>query len=197
MADPHTIRNWLIQRPPPAILRMTTDGDVEEVTIGNRSKARLAESIVAKGPDLLELLDSGGKFIRAMRLDVEPQARSAYAPEPPEAIRADPQAALLTHFANLVHRAYEHASDIAFAKLVELVERMETRSQAIEERLERTEAAYRREQRERIDDLYDVADEAAARAASGEPSDQILAGLASGILQGQHEAKSNGKGQSS
>jgi len=97
----------------------------------------------------------------------------------------------MAHFANLIHRAYEHATDVAFGKMVELVERMDGRSQAIEERLERAEAGMRREQRERIDDMWDRVAEAAERAESGDAKEQILTTLAQSVI-----AKSNGAARS-
>jgi len=198
-----SLRNFLIRHPAPDTIRLTSsEGEQQEIKPGKRSRSKIAESIIAIGPELVECLDKDGHILRAVRLgEVDPQARSAVAPPVPAEIAGDPQAAMLSHFANLIHRAYEHATDIAFAKLVELTERMGERSDAIEQRLERTESQFRREQQERIDDLYDVAADAAERAAAGEPKDQIMASLLQGAMQGQAErarqaaAAKNGNGK--
>lgn len=190
------IRKFLLGQPHPAVVRLTTDGEVQELKPGRKSKIKIAETIAAVGPELVECLDGGGNLLRAMRTDDDPKPRSAKAPDLPDEIKADPHALMLTHFANLIHRAYEHATDIAFQKLVELAERMDARSQSIEERLERTEANLRREQKERIDDLYDRADEAIERAESGEGKERILESLVQGAVLGGNGAGKPTNGRS-
>ena len=111
---------------------------------------------------------------------------------------------MLSHFANLVHRAYQHSTELAFTKLVELVERIDARSDAIEARLERTEAEHRRTLREQVEDAFDRAEEMAAGAgAEGDFKQQMIAAFMHGQLaQQQGGAKaaasngaSNGKGK--
>lgn len=157
------IRGWLLQQPRPALIRLTTgDGEPQELKPG-RSFARTAESIEALNPELIEALDSNGKLLRATNLR-EPEHATQAAAVPAE-LTGDPQAAMLTHFSNLIARAYEHSTDVAFQKLVEVVERIGDRADAIEQRLERAESAWRRAVREQIDDAFDRADEHAERAA--------------------------------
>src|SRR5512147_364352 len=117
------IRGFLLQLPKPSRIRVTSsDGDPVEVKPG-RSAARTADSIAALGVDLIECLDNEANVLRALRLgDVESQ-RSEAAPIP-TGIEADPHALMLSHFANLLHRAYEHSTEIAFTRLVELAERL-------------------------------------------------------------------------
>lgn len=199
----NAIRSFLIQQPPAVTIRLT-DANAETTLIepGKRSKAKIAESIAAIQPELIECLDRDGNLLRATRTEFTMPARSAQAPPLPPELQRDPESLRLTHLANLVHRAYEHATDVAFAKLVELVERMDQRSQSIEERLERAEAGQRREQRERLDEMWDRVEEAYARAESGDAKDQIITGLVNGVVAAQAQgakrpngAGSNGKGQ--
>lgn len=190
-----TLRNFLICQPPPVTIRLTKDGETQEIAPGRKSRVKIAETILAVGPELVECLDAKGTLIRALRTDEE-QEQSGASPAIPAVIAQDPHAAMMSHFANLIHRAYEHASDVAFSKLIELVERMETRSESIEARLERTEAQYRRLQQERIDDLYDRAEE---QTSAADPKEQILSSLMAGAMQGKAAAPSsaappNGKG---
>jgi hypothetical protein len=188
------IRAFLIQQPPLTSIRLTdANGDTSLIEPGKRSKAKVAETIAAMAPDLIECLDKDGNLLRATRPESTMPARGATAPALPPELQRDPESLRLTHFANLVHRAYEHATDIAFAKLVELVERMDQRSESIEQRLERAEAGMRREQRERLDDMWDRVAEAAERAESGDSRDQIVTGLLQGALAGKaQQAKPNG-----
>lgn len=195
------IRSFLIQQPPPASIRLM-DANAETTLIepGKRSKARIAESIAAMQPELIECLDRNGNLLRATRPESTMPARSAAAPALPPELQRDPESLRLTHLANLVHRAYEHATDVAFAKLVELVERMDQRSQSIEERLERAEANMRREQRERIDDMWDRVAEAAERAEEGDSREKIVTGLIQGAMAAKAQGAkptngANGKGQ--
>jgi hypothetical protein len=145
------IRGFLIQLPKPAKIRLTSgDGEPQEIKPG-RSAARTAESIEALGVDLVECLDKDGAVLRALRL-TEPDAHRSDAAPLPKGIEADPHALMLSHFANLLHRAYEHSTEIAFTRLVELAERLSSHSESIEARLERTESALRRERDDRRDD---------------------------------------------
>lgn len=133
---------------------------------------RVAESIAAIDPELVECLSADGSLIRAMRPG-RPEDQLSSPPEVPAALASDPHAAMICLFAQLLYRATEHSTEVAFTKLVELVERMGERSDAIEKRLERTEAAYRREQAERIDDLWDRAEEM-AQAGNGEGAKEMI-----------------------
>lgn len=192
------VRGWLLQQPKPHLVRVTSgDGEPQELR-PSRSYAKTAESIVALGPDLVECLDSDGKLLRALRLTGADAARSDAA-EIPEGLKSDPAALQLTHFANLIHRAYEHSTEIAFTKMVELVERIGDRSDAIEQRLERTEAANRRMAQEQIDDAFERAQEAAEQKQNegGDVLSQMAGAFLSGArMPGAAPAKPapNGKG---
>jgi hypothetical protein len=157
------IRGFLLQLPKPALVRVTTgEGELEELK-PTRSYQKLAASIEALDPQLIQCFDGDGKLLRAMRCDDADSRRSDAAVAPPALIN-DPETARLTHFANLLHRAYEHSTEIAFTKLAEIVDRMNERSESIEQRLERTEAVNRRLIKDQIDDAFDRAAEMAEAA---------------------------------
>lgn len=176
------IRGFLIQAPKPNRIRVTGDGEPEYLRPG-RSYARMADSILAMNVDLVECLDKDNQVLRAMRLDSEDAQRSAEAPMP-EALKADPQALMITHFANLLHRAYEHSSEIAFTKLVDLVERMGDRAEGIEARLERTEAANRRLLAEQVEQAFERAAEQQEQGQGG-MLEQMASAFMSGSMQQQ------------
>jgi hypothetical protein len=195
---PWHLRNFLIRDPAPHTIRLTTsEGETQDILPGKRSRVKIAETIVSVGPELVECLDAQGHLLRAIRPDAEDATAASSAPEVPQVIATDPNAAMVTHFANLIHRAYQHSTELAFSKLVELVERIDARSDAIEQRLERTEAAYRKEQQARLDELY----ERAAEAAGAEPGkDAILQTLVGSMMQHPPRGPSappNGKGGAS
>jgi hypothetical protein len=180
------IRGFLLQLPKPHIVRVTGDGEPQELKPG-KSYAKLAETIAALNPDLVECLDSSGAVLRATRLGTE-DARRSDAAEVPAVLSTDPHAAMLTHFANLLHRAYEHSTEIAFTRMVELVEKMGDRSDSIEQRLERAEARNRALLQDQVDDAFERAAEQAA-AAGGESGDlgtQIVGSFINGAMNGKH-----------
>jgi hypothetical protein len=188
MSDAWRIRNFLIQRPPAATIRLTSvDGEVSEMKPGRQSRSKVSESIAAVSPRLIECLSEQGTLLRALSLDSD-DSRSLESPSAPRELEGDPNAAMLTHFANLIHRSYEHATEVAFSKMVELVERLDARTEAIERRLERAEADYRREASERLDDMFERAQE---QLDAGGSKERIAEGLIGGLL---HAQRTNGKG---
>jgi hypothetical protein len=186
------IRGFLLQLPRPAVVRISGDGEPQSIKPG-KSFAKTAETIEALDPELIECLDAEGKVLRAMRTDSADSQRSAAAAIP-AVLSADPETARLTHFADLLHRAYEHSTEIAFAKLVDVMERMNERSDAIEQRLERTESANRRLLQDQVDDAFERAQEVAAAAAPGAGGigDQMMGAFLSGKLQGPPAKPTNG-----
>lgn len=190
------IRGWLLQLPKPHKVRVTGEGEPQMLTPG-RSYAKLADTIAALSPDLVECIDKDGNVIRATKLDSE-DARRSDAADVPAALQADPQALMLAHFANLLHRAYEHSTEIAFSKMVDLVDKMNDRSDSIEQRLERTEAANRRLLQDAVDAEIERAHEHARQEnGEGDFGQQLLGGFMSGAMNGKTQpAKppANGKG---
>lgn len=188
------IRGFLLQLPKPSRV-MITAGDAEpaELKLG-RSYAKVAETIEAKGVDLIECFDSQGTLLRAMRVSASDAQRSDAAAIP-AGIEADPNALMLTHFANLIHRAYEHSTEIAFARMVDITSIMSQRSESIEARLERSETSYRRLQQQQMDDAYDRAEDEAARVVAEAEGGGFVDKMASAFLGGQLAPKpaTNGK----
>ena len=192
------LRTWLLHKPRPTVVRATPSdgGAVQDIKTHQRTSfTKLAETIEALGPELVECLDKDGSVLRAKRMD-DADAHRSDAAEIPAAIAQDPDALRLTHFANLVHRAYEHSTEIAFGKLVELVDRIDARSDAIEQRLERAEARHRRVVEEQVDDAFERANELAAQAAeagNGDAGQQMLGAFLQGAMAKGGPAKAGGK----
>jgi hypothetical protein len=190
------VRGFLLQSPKPHSVRLTGAelDDPKVIKVRNYSKA--AETIEAIGAELVECLDSDGNLLRALKLN-DRDAHRSDAAAIPAGIEQDPNALMLTHFANLLHRAYEHSSEIAFNKLCEFVDIINQRTSSIEARLERTEAAHRRTVEEQVQDAYDRAEEIAEKAkeesAGNGLAEQMLGSFASGILQPKPPAR-NGAG---
>lgn len=187
------LRGFLLQKPKPHKVRVTGDGEPQELVPG-RSYVKCAETIEAIGGDLLECFDAQGNLLRALRMNDAEAHRSDAAAIPP-GINSDPNALMLTHFANLVHRAYEHSTEIAFGKMVEVFEKMNERSENIEQRLERTETANRRLIAEQADEAIERAHEQAAQGNGGALLDTLAGSFLSGQMQRPAAAPTNGKGK--
>jgi hypothetical protein len=209
---PHwNIRNFLLQSPKPAAIRCTSsDREPHHIKPGGRSWAKIAETIAALGHELLECLDAEGNVLRATRPEQDLQRSDAA--EVPEGLKNDANALLLTHLANLIHRAYEHSTQIAFEKLVDVTDRMNARSESIERRLERAEANNRELAQQQIDDQRDRVDEMLERIAAdaqergGDPKEAMLGAMLQAFMSGSMQkgaaagasnGHSNGKGTAS
>lgn len=160
------IRNFLLQMPKPAAVRVYVDNEPKELVLRGRSYQKLAESIDAMDGEKLECVDAEGKVLRVMRLDDE-DAQRVQSPAMPAILSQDPQAALLSLFANELARAYQYATEIAFTKMVECFDRVNDRSSSIEQRLERAEALARRLRDDQVEDAFERAQEIADAAGQG------------------------------
>lgn len=173
------IRGFLIQKPKPHSVRVTTDGDEQEVEIG-RSWAKTADTIAALEPEKIQCFNASGVLLRAISADSEDAQRSDAA-EIPEGLKGDTNALMITHFANLLHRAYQFSAEIAFTKMVEVFDINNQRSESIEKRLERTESQNRRLVEDQIDAEFERAEEIAERNEKGELGEQMLGAMLSGL----------------
>jgi hypothetical protein len=186
------IRNFLIQQPKPASVRVVVDGDPHDIKVAGRSYQKLADTIAAMDGEQLQCLGADGALLRATRLDDEDAQRSDAAAIP-AGLAADPHALMLTHFANLLHRAYEHSTEIAFNKMVDAFDRINDRSQSIEQRLERAEALARRLRDEQVDDAFERAAEVAEQAGQ-DGNESFVNTLANAFVSGQmNRSQAGGK----
>jgi hypothetical protein len=175
------VRGFLLQLPKPASLRVMINGEPSDVKLG-RSWQKTSESLMAMGAEQIIAIDAGGAVLRAMRLDTEDARRSEAAPIPPQ-LANDPNAALLSMFADRIHRAYEHSTEIAFTKLVELADRLGGHIEGIEARLARTEARLARAHDDLLQDAFERAEELQAKGEEGGFGDQLAQAFFSGQLQ--------------
>jgi hypothetical protein len=195
------LRLWCMKRPRPEAIRLYfEDGETKTIPRqGEQSWQEMSESIAALDPVMVEALGKDGVLLRACKsgdLAREDRTRDNRRVEAPPALHADPETARLCFMSDLLHRAYQHSTDVAFervagaydaafSRLVELVEKVGDRSDAIEKRLERTELEYRREMQDRVDEALD---KAAEQAGSGDGLAGLLSQFAGGLTLGQQTA---------
>lgn len=175
--DKAYFRNFMMRAPRPARVQVIAGEDVRDIDIGEGTIwADLAETVAALDPDRLELFDREGQLLRADKR--KSPARGAGVTLP-AALHQDPNAALLMLFANLLHRAYEHSTGVAFDKFVEILSLQTEISRDANRRLERLEARHAETLRENL--------ELSAGMPTEEPDP--LSRLAEGFLGGMNAGK--------
>lgn len=126
------IRSWLMQTPKPGLVRVHLDtGGHHDLTCGSAASVgwkKLSETIHALPWDRLEAFEEDGEtLIRATAAGMDEAEEASSANTPTFAVPAnlDPESARLTVFANLLAGAYRHSTDIAFARLADLIQSMQ------------------------------------------------------------------------
>ncbi len=173
--DGPAIRSWCMKRPRPDGIRLSfSDGQDKYLPRTNeQSWQEIADTVCALEPVLLEAVKADGTVIRAMKTaesEKPDRARDNARVPVPAVLHNDPETARLCYTADLLHRAYQHSTDVAFEQvstaysaaflaLTDLVEKIGERSDAIEKRLERAETNYRREVNERLEEALERAQE--------------------------------------
>lgn len=183
------IRTFLVGQPRPSRIVLTLpDETTQEMgpPVNGRSWQQIAESIGAQNVQLIQLFDSNGQLLRARNLQEELLRKAEFA-ETLGVPGADTETARLTHFANLLYRATEFSTKLAFEKMVELFGLMNERSVALETRLERAETQYRKAMQDRLDDAFETAEDMQAQAAadSSDPATQLVKAFTGGAAAAQ------------
>ncbi len=154
---PDRIRAFLLKKPRPEIVRVTTQaGETKEIHIDEERVrwADVARTIANLGPAIIQAENSAEEILRVEKLvDGFRGPGDELAPlvtHPAMPVHSDPETARLHHFSTLLAHAWEFSTGLAFNKLADQQEREARRMEAIEARLERTEAAYRSEFHARV-----------------------------------------------
>jgi hypothetical protein len=187
----HQIRAWLLQQPRASSLRVSSGKEKSDIAVAGQSWAKLAATIEAMQPDQIQALDAGGNILRAVRPadvdDVDEDAKPAQAATEPPAKAYDPETVRFELVARLVAEAYRHSTEIAFGKMVDIVNAMGRRSESLERSLASAERVLRRQ----AEELFDEAQDAKA-AAGDDPLKEMVGGFLKGAM-GTETAPTNGK----
>jgi hypothetical protein len=194
MISAWSIRKFLMRQPRAVVIRLQSGSAITEMRPARTgSLAKLADTIFAVAPEVIQLFDAEDHLLRAQRTDVEPDL-STDSPKPPQVLSSDPETARVSHFATLLAKAYEHATNVAFQKLVDLVERIDQRTDALEQRLERTEGAYRKVLYDQLADAQTEAMAALRDAQAGDDTEaDMFKAMAGQVLQGMARAQAEGR----
>jgi hypothetical protein len=182
------LRGWLLMQPRAESIRLTCGKDIRALSPKGQTFMKLAKTIEAMSPDLIEAVDAAGGLLRAVRpADVDddddaPPAATAIVPVVP----FDAETERFKLVAQLLAEAHRDS----YNALVHICDSNQRRAES----LERTANHYERMRRDELEDRLDEARELAESAqAQGGP----LAQLASQFLGGQQmgaaaAAKPNG-----
>ncbi len=186
------IRSWLIPKPRPSTVRVSTGRKVDMLAVGGVSWLKLALSIEAMQPDLLEALDDNGQVLRACRpseLDDEPEAEAE--PVKPPASAYDPETVRWELFAKLLADAYGQSNKTAFERLAQIAEIGARRAEAAQ----KTAESYERQRRLELEQRIEAFEEQVATAGGDE---NLLGQMVKQFFGGQQTAgvptPTNGKG---
>ena len=184
--NPQTIRIWLIEKPRPVSLRLTCGDEQRLVNVGTNTFVKLASTVCALNPTLIEALDERGAVLRATQGDADELASEAPA-KAPTGPQAMIDAGTLQLVAKLIAEAYKHSTETAFDRLADLFDSATRRSESLEKALASSERMRLREA------------EGMIAAGTGE-GDGGIEGLIRSVLGGMEAGKatsaSNGKAHS-
>lgn len=189
------IRAHLVSTPRPAKIVVKTEADeVHEFgpAKGGMTWSGIARSILALEPKTIEVYNEAGRIERAMRCDEDEKPAASNEVATPAVLNADPETARLTHFANLLFRATQFATDKAFDKMTELFETVSDMHASTNARLERVEQAYRRSLQDRLDEEFERVKEMKEEAEQQNGATHPLIDMAEAFVQGAAQAKANG-----
>ena len=171
MTTARDLRSWLISAPRPTLVRLQlADGQVHEVEC-NQPWARLGETCAAMDAVTIWAVDGHGKTLRVAKvadigdeLDADEAASSSTAPSSSPAVlqKDDSRAmlAVLDKFGTLLASAYQHSNEVAFGKMVEVVNLFALSTTAMQKELVNARLEVRRMERDIIDDALEKADAA-------------------------------------
>jgi|SRR5208337_3360266 len=140
------VRRLIMRSPRPSTLRLQFGGksDPQEVVIPKRAPhwTEIGETVDALGPELIELLDSEGKLMRAFKSE---QFEDAALEEEDKPAKVNKHSAKLAYdaeteryriFVGAIEGAYKHSTTVAFDKMMGLFEAMNDRAASGERSLE-------------------------------------------------------------
>ena len=191
-----TLRGWLMAPPRPTSVRLLSEGQQPKQLTREASQtwASFAGTIDAIEPDTIEVLDPNGVVLRAIKLDAF-EVAGTNEEEPVKVVAKptdfDAETVRFRIFADHVAHAYEHGYTVAFARMCDVFEAVNRRSEALEKSLGTTERLLRSAYQDSIDKAVELAETQAS-----DPLSTMVAGFVNGQAQGAMDAvakPTNGK----
>jgi hypothetical protein len=185
---PEEMRAWLLIQPRPAYLQITAaDHSSHRLDIANGVHwIQVAQSVMALDPEVVECFAADGKTLRVIK---PKEKRGADDDDDDDEVIevSDPETQRLVVFARLIAEAYRHSTDVAFAKMVDIVEAATRRQESLERSLETAQKILTKAAAEQI------ADEAASGGMSkGSLLEQMIGAFVSSQQAAQKAGAVNG-----
>lgn len=179
------LRSWLLPSPRPVSVRVKCGKETHELNVAGQTWAKVAQSIIALEPDRIEALDAEGKVLRVCKPqetdDDEAPAEASPAPVVP-AHAYDPETLRFELVAKLLADAYKHSTNVAFDKIVDIVNAQNRRAESLERSLQASERLLRRQIEDQADEIAEAREEAEKGPLGG------LGDLVQGFIGGQQKA---------
>lgn len=191
------LRSWLLPSPRPVAVRVRVGKETHELSVAGQTWAKVAASIIALEPDRIEALDAEGKVLRVTKpqeTDDDEPTEATPAPVIP-AHAYDPETLRFELVAKLLADAYRHSTDVAFTKIVDIVNAQNRRAESLERSLQASERILRRQIEDQAEELAEAQEQAEKGPLGG------ITELVQGFMGGQQKAAdqaapkpTNGKG---
>lgn len=174
MPEAWAIRSWLLPNPRPTTLRLTTSKGTEETILcSGQPWAHIAQTVVAMDTVSIHALDAEGRTIRAAKVsdilaelnDDEPASSSttgeATANNGPLVVPSSFERGMLALFdrcADRIAEAYRHATDVAFDRLVDVVNLQSQANVSMQREMMQARVESRKLEREMFDQAWEQAE---------------------------------------
>jgi len=193
-----TLRCWLMATPRPDSVRLLTQNSEPRLLDHHPtdSWADFAKSIDALEPETIEALAADGKVLRATPWDEFADEGSEDEPEEdaendnPDVVWGSPtdgddqETRRFRIFADQLARAYKHATETAFQRLVDICDLSNARLQNVERCLVSTEKVLRATYQDAVDTAIETAAETAKTPAQGgDPLSDLIGAFVAGAQQ--------------
>lgn len=184
MGDSAYWRNFCMRSPRPALVRVLSAEGSNDIQIEpEQNWARLGDTIDALDPDRVELYTENEVLLRAEKRKVP---RNEQYVRMPDGLHKDPEAARLMHFADLLHRAYAHSTEVAFNRIVDIVSMQQETNRELAQRAEKAE----RDKLRYLQELITLRGGAVAGEGEGGGLESLLQAFMGGMAQGKSVASS-------
>lgn len=191
-----TLRCWLMATPRPDSVRLLA-ANAEPRLLDHHptdSWADFAKSIDALEPETIEALAADGKVLRATPWDEfseeEDPEEEQEEQDAPDAIWSSPtdgddqETRRFRIFADQLSRAYKHATETAFQRLVDICDLSNSRLQNVERCLVSTEKVLRATYQDAVDTAIESAAEQSQKATQGvDPLSELIGAFVAGANQ--------------
>jgi hypothetical protein len=173
-----TIRSFLAKRPRPAKLRVVgSTGDREIKVVAGQNWTMVSKTVSALEPETIEAFDDAGTLLRATNGDEDDESTTRNAARAVAKGGTDPESIRFNAFAAHIAEAYRFATEVAFARMVDLFEAVTRLNAEQSKSLENMQKILGKMYQERVDEALEAAE-------SADPTSALIGAFVQGKTQG-------------